>query len=109
MGRVVFPFVLIFRLLELWNLLPLTLYGVCFVTVYKLSVKWLQNYNPKKTMINYYAYKKIILCRLTEDWPNTYSFSKAVAEETIRIMADDLPICIVKPPIGNNFNILFYI
>ncbi|XP_013175716.1 PREDICTED: fatty acyl-CoA reductase 1-like [Papilio xuthus] len=36
---------------------------------------------------------------LIKDWPNTYSFSKAVAEEMIRITAGDLPICVVKPAI----------
>ncbi|XP_013143046.1 PREDICTED: fatty acyl-CoA reductase 1-like [Papilio polytes] len=36
---------------------------------------------------------------LLKDWPNTYSFSKAVAEEMIRITDGDLPICVVKPAI----------
>ncbi|CAK1593024.1 unnamed protein product [Parnassius mnemosyne] len=42
---------------------------------------------------------KLLTPSLIEDWPNTYSFSKAVAEEVIRTMADDLPVCIVKPAI----------
>ncbi|XP_072948668.1 fatty acyl-CoA reductase wat-like [Epargyreus clarus] len=33
------------------------------------------------------------------DWPNTYTFTKAVAEETVRTMAADLPVCIVRPAI----------
>ncbi|XP_072948454.1 fatty acyl-CoA reductase wat-like [Epargyreus clarus] len=31
------------------------------------------------------------------DWPNTYTFTKAVAEETVRTMAADLPVCVVRP------------
>ncbi|XP_047038956.1 fatty acyl-CoA reductase wat-like [Helicoverpa zea] len=36
---------------------------------------------------------------LIKNWPNTYSFGKAVAEETVRSMADGLPLCIVRPAI----------
>nr|BBD13398.1 fatty acyl-CoA reductase [Hyphantria cunea] len=32
-------------------------------------------------------------------WPNTYTFTKAIAEELIRTSAGDLPVCIVRPPI----------
>ncbi|XP_013135901.1 PREDICTED: fatty acyl-CoA reductase 1-like [Papilio polytes] len=31
------------------------------------------------------------------DWPNTYTMSKALADELVRRMAEDMPICIVKP------------
>ncbi|KAJ2952241.1 hypothetical protein O0L34_g4517 [Tuta absoluta] len=31
------------------------------------------------------------------NWPNTYSFTKALAEELVRTTAADLPICIVRP------------
>ncbi|XP_013176093.1 PREDICTED: fatty acyl-CoA reductase 1-like [Papilio xuthus] len=34
---------------------------------------------------------------MLRDWPNTYTMSKALADELVRKMADDLPICIVKP------------
>ncbi|KAG6458356.1 hypothetical protein O3G_MSEX010815 [Manduca sexta] len=37
--------------------------------------------------------------KLIDDWPNTYTFTKAVAEELVRTSAEDLPICIVRPPI----------
>ncbi|XP_026322595.1 fatty acyl-CoA reductase wat-like [Hyposmocoma kahamanoa] len=33
------------------------------------------------------------------DWPNTYCFTKAVAEEAVRTMSDGLPVCIVRPAI----------
>ncbi|XP_075988819.1 fatty acyl-CoA reductase wat-like isoform X2 [Anticarsia gemmatalis] len=33
------------------------------------------------------------------NWPNTYSFSKAIAEEMVRLKAGDLPICILRPTI----------
>ncbi|XP_022837119.1 fatty acyl-CoA reductase wat-like [Spodoptera litura] len=34
---------------------------------------------------------------LIENWPNTYCFTKAVAEEAVRALSGDLPICVVKP------------
>ncbi|XP_061727844.1 fatty acyl-CoA reductase wat-like [Cydia pomonella] len=37
--------------------------------------------------------------KLIEDWPNTYAYTKALAEEAVRTMAGDLPICIVRPAI----------
>ncbi|XP_075988816.1 fatty acyl-CoA reductase wat-like isoform X2 [Anticarsia gemmatalis] len=36
---------------------------------------------------------------LIADWPNTYTFTKALAEELIRRAAGDMPVCIVKPPV----------
>nr|XP_049706957.1 fatty acyl-CoA reductase wat [Helicoverpa armigera] len=36
---------------------------------------------------------------LTKGWPNTYAFTKAIAEEMVRIYAADLPVCVVRPPI----------
>ncbi|XP_049870323.1 fatty acyl-CoA reductase wat-like [Pectinophora gossypiella] len=36
---------------------------------------------------------------LIKNWPNTYAFTKAVAEELVRTMSGDLPICIVRPAI----------
>ncbi|XP_063545398.1 putative fatty acyl-CoA reductase CG5065 [Cydia strobilella] len=37
--------------------------------------------------------------KLIEDWPNTYAYTKALAEEAVRTMSGDLPICIVRPAI----------
>ncbi|XP_049870322.1 uncharacterized protein LOC126369801 [Pectinophora gossypiella] len=36
---------------------------------------------------------------IIKPWPNTYSFTKAVAEEAVRNIGADLPICIVRPAI----------
>ncbi|XP_026740050.1 fatty acyl-CoA reductase wat-like [Trichoplusia ni] len=36
---------------------------------------------------------------LIKDWPNTYSFAKAVAEQTVTQYAADLPLCVVRPAI----------
>ncbi|KAJ8728682.1 hypothetical protein PYW07_006378 [Mythimna separata] len=36
---------------------------------------------------------------LIKDWPNTYTFTKAIAEELVRTSAGDLPVCIVRPPV----------
>lgn len=37
---------------------------------------------------------------LLESWPNTYVYTKAVAEELVQQYADSLPIAIVRPSIG---------
>lgn len=37
--------------------------------------------------------------KLIENWPNTYSFTKAVAEDLIDNVGYDLPICITRPSI----------
>ncbi|XP_026754349.2 fatty acyl-CoA reductase wat-like [Galleria mellonella] len=36
---------------------------------------------------------------LIKRWPNTYTFSKIVAEDLIRSNAKELPICLIRPPI----------
>ncbi|XP_030032209.2 fatty acyl-CoA reductase wat [Manduca sexta] len=36
---------------------------------------------------------------LIDGWPNTYTFTKAVAEELVRSNLGDLPACVVRPPI----------
>ncbi|CAH1642342.1 unnamed protein product [Spodoptera littoralis] len=36
---------------------------------------------------------------LIKNWPNTYSFGKAVAEETVKNMCEGLPLCVVRPAI----------
>ncbi|CAH2056157.1 unnamed protein product, partial [Iphiclides podalirius] len=36
---------------------------------------------------------------LINGWPNTYTFSKAIAEEVVRTKHRDLPICVVRPAI----------
>ncbi|XP_026754093.3 fatty acyl-CoA reductase wat-like [Galleria mellonella] len=40
-----------------------------------------------------------VALRLTKQWPNTYTFTKIVTEELIRLTKEDLPICIVRPTI----------
>ncbi|CAG2055465.1 unnamed protein product, partial [Timema podura] len=37
---------------------------------------------------------------IIDTWPNTYTFTKAIAESIIRKTADDLPIAIVRPSQG---------
>ncbi|XP_075988917.1 fatty acyl-CoA reductase wat-like [Anticarsia gemmatalis] len=37
--------------------------------------------------------------KLIKGWPNTYSFAKAVAEELVRNVGEDLPVCVVRPAI----------
>ncbi|CAH0602084.1 unnamed protein product [Chrysodeixis includens] len=42
---------------------------------------------------------KNITPNLIKDWPNTYSFAKAVAEQSVTQHADDLPLCVVRPAV----------
>lgn len=52
-----------------------------------------------------HTFKKFVFfpaCRLLGDWPNTYVFSKAVAEELISAEGKGLPVAVVRPSIGNN-------
>ncbi|KAG6458348.1 hypothetical protein O3G_MSEX010825 [Manduca sexta] len=37
--------------------------------------------------------------KLIDGWPNTYTFTKAVAEELVRSNIGDLPACVVRPPV----------
>ncbi|XP_028039317.1 fatty acyl-CoA reductase wat-like [Bombyx mandarina] len=40
-----------------------------------------------------------ITADLIRDWPNTYCFTKAIAENVVRTMGKDLPVAIVRPPV----------
>lgn len=42
--------------------------------------------------------------RLLGDWPNTYVFTKAVAEHLIETKGNGLPIAVVRPSIGKSTN-----
>jgi hypothetical protein len=42
-----------------------------------------------------------LLFRLLAEWPNTYTYTKAVAENVIKKQADDLPVGIFRPAIGS--------
>ena len=39
------------------------------------------------------------MCRLIGKWPNTYAFTKAIAEDTVRQYSTGIPTCIVRPSI----------
>ncbi|XP_046975955.1 fatty acyl-CoA reductase wat-like [Vanessa cardui] len=34
-----------------------------------------------------------------QEWPNSYTFTKAIGEDLVRVIGEDLPICIVRPAI----------
>ncbi|CAB3252535.1 unnamed protein product [Arctia plantaginis] len=40
-----------------------------------------------------------VVASAMNEWPNTYTFTKAIGEEVIRTSGQDLPKCIVKPPV----------
>lgn len=40
--------------------------------------------------------------RLISGWPNTYTFTKCLAEDLVRSMSKDLPVTIFRPAIGNS-------
>lgn len=50
-------------------------------------------------MLQLYRNNKNIF-RLIGDLPNTYSFTKSLAEDAIRREAQDLPILVLRPTIG---------
>ena len=39
----------------------------------------------------------------TKGYPNAYTLTKALAEEAIKSMSGNLPICIFRPGIGETF------
>lgn len=41
-----------------------------------------------------------MLSRIIKGWPNTYTFTKALAEKMLLQLGDKLPIVIVRPSIG---------
>lgn len=54
------------------------------------------------TIINNYIVTIIIL-RIIGDLPNTYSFTKSLAEDVIRREAQGLPILVFRPTVGMYF------
>jgi hypothetical protein len=49
----------------------------------------------------------IIKCRLLKEWPNTYAFTKAIAEDVVQEFGKDLPIAVVRPAVGEELIISF--
>jgi fatty acyl-CoA reductase len=43
-----------------------------------------------------------LACSLLEDWPNTYAFTKAMAEDLVRDKGVGLPIGVFRPAEGKN-------
>lgn len=39
------------------------------------------------------------MCRLIGKWPNSYAYSKAIAEDTVQQFSIGIPACIVRPSI----------
>jgi fatty acyl-CoA reductase len=37
---------------------------------------------------------------LIKDWPNTYTFTKCLAEDLVRTQAKGLPVAVFRPAIG---------
>lgn len=59
-----------------------------------------ENYNYSYTTNNtYYLFSQIF--RVLRDWPNTYVFTKAVAENYLQDVKN-LPVAMVRPGIGIN-------
>jgi nucleoside-diphosphate-sugar epimerase len=44
--------------------------------------------------------RMVINYRLLGKWPNTYAFTKAIAEDTVREFGKNLPIAVVRPAVG---------
>jgi fatty acyl-CoA reductase len=41
-------------------------------------------------------------CSLLKKWPNTYAFTKAIAEDVVQEFGKGLPIAVVRPAIGED-------
>lgn len=39
-------------------------------------------------------------CSLMKNWRNTYIFAKSIAEELVNSMRNELPVCVVRPAVG---------
>lgn len=48
-------------------------------------------------MTNYFPY--FLYFRILDNWPNTYTFTKALAEKELRINAGNIPVGIIRPSI----------
>lgn len=45
-------------------------------------------------------FNDITIFRIIKDLPNTYAFTKSLAEDAIRREAQDLPILVFRPTVG---------
>lgn len=50
--------------------------------------------------------KICLFFRIIKGWPNTYTFTKALAEKMLLQQGDGLPIVIVRPSIGKVYILL---
>ena len=66
---------------------------------YRLALNLLKNFSETADAIT---------AKLIAPWPNTYTFSKAVAEDMIRQYQDRLPIGIIRPTIGKKYEFAFF-
>lgn len=46
--------------------------------------------------------------RVLGDWPNTYAFTKAVAEQIVQTRSGNLPIGVFRPAIGKFYYSINY-
>ncbi|KAG6460346.1 hypothetical protein O3G_MSEX011917 [Manduca sexta] len=80
----------------------------CCATTDKIGVQLEEEFHPcsipPATLIDIVekvdtARVEAIVPGLMESWPNTYTFTKAITEQLVRSMADEIPICVIRPPI----------
>jgi fatty acyl-CoA reductase len=45
----------------------------------------------------------VLVCRLLGAWPNTYAYTKAIAEDTVRTLGKDLPVGVFRPSISKYY------
>lgn len=43
---------------------------------------------------------RVFLCRLLGRWPNTYTYTKAIAEDVVRTQGQDIPFGVFRPSIS---------
>ncbi|EDS35447.1 fatty acyl-CoA reductase 1 [Culex quinquefasciatus] len=45
---------------------------------------------------------EVLSRKIIEPWPNTYAFTKALAEDLVRQFADKVPVAVIRPSIGDD-------
>lgn len=65
--------------------------------------KTLESITPQyvKCKIIWNLFLNFVNSRLISGWPNTYTYTKCLAEDLVRTMSKDLPVTIFRPAIGN--------
>lgn len=57
-------------------------------------------------LLELYSLELHFFGRLLDKWPNTYTFTKAIAEDVVRTQAQDLPLGVFRPSISKYWKLV---